>query len=54
MEDKVLIMCEFEHDEAIAFLSKCKKEGMTFSEKVTQLIKIFLQRGDNHLLRQTA
>lgn len=54
MQDKVLIMCEVEQDEAIAFLSKCKNEGVTFSEKVAQLIKNFLPRGDNHLLRQTA
>lgn len=49
---KVLIMCEIEQNDAIAFLSKCDAEDMSFSEKVAQLIKNFLPRGDNHLLNQ--
>ena len=53
-QDKVLIMCEIDQSEAIAFLEKCESEGMTFSEKVVQLIQNFLPIGDNHLLKTSA
>ena len=53
-QDKVLIMCEIEQPEAIAFLEKCESEGVTFSEKVIQLIQNFLPKGDNHPLKATA
>lgn len=52
--ERVLLMCEIDQPEAIAFLSKCEEEGLSFSEKVEQLIKNFLPKGDNHLLRATA
>lgn len=52
--EKVLIMCEVEQVEAIRFLEKCELEGVTFSEKVLQLIQNFLPKGDNHLLNATA
>lgn len=53
-DDTVLLMCELDTCEAIDFLSKCKDEGVSVSEKMTQLIKKFLPQGDNHLLKATA
>lgn len=49
-DEKVLIMCEIEQKDAIAFLARCESEGMSFSEKIQQVMKIFLTEGDNHLL----
>lgn len=53
-EEMVILMCELEQTEIIDFLKRCELEGVSFSEKVTQLILIFLPRGDNHLLMATA
>lgn len=52
--DKVLLMCEMEQTDAIDFLKMCEDEGVSFSEKITQLIQNFLPKGDNHLLRASA
>ena len=52
--EKVLLMCEIDQPEAIAFLEKCEAEGLSFSDKIEQLIKNFLPAGDNHPLRATA
>ena len=52
--ERVLLMCEIDQPDAIAFLEKCEAEGLSFSEKIEQLIKNFLPPGDNHLLRATA
>ena len=53
-EEKVLLMCEIEQTEAIDFLVLCESEGVSFSDKITQLIQIFLPEGDNHLIKATA
>lgn len=53
-EEKVLLLCEMEQKEAIEFLNRCELEGVSFSEKITELIQNFLPRGDNHLLRASA
>ena len=51
-DDKVLIGCEIAQPDIIAFLAKCEREGCSFSEKIEELIKNFLHRGDNHLLKK--
>lgn len=49
-DEKVLIMCELEQKDAIEFLARCESEGVSFSEKIQQMMEIFLPQGDNHLL----
>lgn len=49
-EERVLIMCEVDSSEAIEFLVKCESEGLSFPEKLEQMMKNFLSAGDNHLL----
>lgn len=49
-----LLTCELEHDELVAFVEKCKADGVTVGEKLTQLIQFFLTEGDNHLLKKSA
>lgn len=53
-EETVLLFCEMEQKEVIEFLELCDSEGVSSSEKVTQIIENFLPRGDNHLLKKTA
>ena len=53
-DESVFIMCELDQADAIEFLARCQAEGVTFSEKVTELMQKFLPKGDNHLLKKSA
>lgn len=53
-DNKVLLLCELDLDTMIDFLERCKSEGLSFSEKIMQLIQNFLPQGDNHLVKATA
>ena len=48
---KELIGCELDTTEAIALLKQCEKESISLSEKLMAIIKNFLPKGDNHLLK---
>lgn len=52
--DTTLLGCELDQTDAIDFIRRCESEGVSSSEKITQLIQNFLPTGDNHLLRKTA
>ena len=49
-----LLTCELEHDDLVAFVERCKADGVSVGDKLTQLIQFFLAGGDNHLLKQSA
>lgn len=48
-DENVLVVCELEQKDAIDFLKQCEFEGVSFSEKIRQLMEFFLTGGDNHL-----
>lgn len=49
-----LVTCELEHSDLVAFVEKCKEDGVSVGEKITQLIQFFLAGGDNHLVNKSA
>lgn len=49
--DSVLIVCEIDQSEAIAFIQRCQEEGVSCSEKIETMVENFLVIGDNHLLK---
>lgn len=49
-----LLTCELEHDDLVAFVERCKADGVSVGDKITQLIQFFLAGGDNHLLKKSA
>lgn len=44
----VMMVAELDTDVAIMFLSECKNSGKSVSEMMTEIVKNFLARGDNH------
>lgn len=48
-ENRVILTCELTDEDLTAFVLKCANEGKGISEKLEELVKIFLAVGDNHL-----
>ena len=47
--DDTLLTCELNTEKACELFRKCEEEGLTFSEKLQQMIQNFLAKGDYHL-----
>ena len=50
----VMMVAELDTDDAISFLLSCKSSGKSVSEMLTEIVKNFLDKGDNHLGQKSA
>ena len=50
----VMMVAELDTDDAISFLLSCKSSGKSVSEMLTEMVKNFLDKGDNHLGQKSA
>jgi hypothetical protein len=48
-DNAVILTCELNDEDLTAFVLKCAAEGKSLSEKLEELVKNFLTKGDNHL-----
>lgn len=48
-DNAVILTCELNDEDLTAFVIKCANEGKSLSEKLEELVKNFLTKGDNHL-----